>query len=58
MILEPGADELPARFYGAWERSLLTIEDSLARSRADTATSLVAVYKALGGGWIAPRTGG
>jgi multidrug efflux system outer membrane protein len=40
------------------ERSLLTIEDSLARSRADTATSLVAVYKALGGGWIAPRTGG
>lgn len=26
MILEPGFDELPARFYGAWERSLLTID--------------------------------
>jgi multidrug efflux system outer membrane protein len=40
------------------ERSLLQVEDSLAQSRADTATSLVAVYKALGGGWVAPSTGG
>jgi multidrug efflux system outer membrane protein len=33
------------------ERSLLTAEDNLAQSRAATATTLVAVYKALGGGW-------
>jgi len=33
------------------ERSQLEAEDTLAQSRADTATSLVAVYKALGGGW-------
>ncbi len=40
------------------ERSLLQVEDSLAQSRAETATSLVGVYKALGGGWVAPATGG
>lgn len=40
------------------ERSLLDAEDSLAQGRADTATSLVAVYKALGGGWQAPPAGG
>ncbi len=40
------------------ERSQLQAEDSLAESRAETATSLVAVYKALGGGWVAPATGG
>lgn len=40
------------------ERSLLQAEDSLAQSRTDTATSLIAVYKALGGGWAAPATGG
>lgn len=40
------------------ERSLLEIEDNLAQSRAETATSLVAVYKALGGGWLAPNQGG
>jgi multidrug efflux system outer membrane protein len=40
------------------ERSLLQAEDSLAQSRTETATSLVAVYKALGGGWVAPGTGG
>ncbi len=33
------------------ERSLLQAEDQLAQSRTATATSLVAVYKALGGGW-------
>ena len=33
------------------ERTLLTAEDALAQSRTATATSLVAVYKALGGGW-------
>jgi outer membrane protein, multidrug efflux system len=33
------------------ERTLLESEDRLAQSRTDTATSLIAVYKALGGGW-------
>ena len=33
------------------ERTQLADEDRLAQSRTDTATSLVAVYKALGGGW-------
>ena len=33
------------------ERTQLAAEDSLAQSRTDTATSLIAVYKALGGGW-------
>ncbi len=33
------------------ERTQLEAEDALAQSRTDTATSLVAVYKALGGGW-------
>ena len=33
------------------ERTQLQAEDALAQSRTDTATSLIAVYKALGGGW-------
>jgi len=33
------------------ERTQLAAEDSLAQSRTAAATSLVAVYKALGGGW-------
>ena len=33
------------------ERTQLVDEDRLAQSRTDAATSLVAVYKALGGGW-------
>ena len=33
------------------ERTELQTEDALARSRTDTATALIAVYKALGGGW-------
>ena len=33
------------------ERTQLGAEDQLAQSETDTATSLVAVYKALGGGW-------
>jgi multidrug efflux system outer membrane protein len=33
------------------ERDMLHAQDDLARSRTDTATSLIAVYKALGGGW-------
>jgi len=38
------------------ERTQLAAEDQLAQSRTDTATSLIAVYKALGGAWeIAPR---
>jgi multidrug efflux system outer membrane protein len=40
------------------ERSLLSAEDNLAQGRADTATSLVTLYKALGGGWPAPAGGG
>ncbi len=40
------------------ERNLLAAEDGLARARAEAATSLVAVYKALGGGWTAPATHG
>ena len=33
------------------ERTLLQAQDALAQSRTETATTLVAVYKALGGGW-------
>lgn len=33
------------------ERTMLEAQDLLARSQTDTATALVAVYKALGGGW-------
>jgi outer membrane protein, multidrug efflux system len=33
------------------ERTELAAEDRLAQSRTDAATSLIAVYKALGGGW-------
>jgi outer membrane protein, multidrug efflux system len=33
------------------DRTQLAAEDRLAQSRTDTATSLIAVYKALGGGW-------
>ncbi|HTV49726.1 MAG TPA: efflux transporter outer membrane subunit [Steroidobacteraceae bacterium] len=33
------------------ERTQLEAEDALAQSRTETAVSLVAVYKALGGGW-------
>ena len=35
------------------ERTQLQAEDQLAQSRTDAATSLIAVYKALGGGWQA-----
>jgi multidrug efflux system outer membrane protein len=35
------------------ERTLLESEDRLARTRTEAATSLIAVYKALGGGWQA-----
>ena len=33
------------------ERTQLAAEDRLTRSRTEAATSLIAVYKALGGGW-------
>jgi multidrug efflux system outer membrane protein len=33
------------------ERTLLTVENQLAQSETRAATTLVAVYKALGGGW-------
>ena len=37
----------------SWTRSgpQLQTEDALAQSRTEAATSLIAVYKALGGGW-------
>ena len=35
------------------ERTLLEAQDRLARSKTDTATALVALHKALGGGWKA-----
>jgi len=35
------------------ERTVLESEDRLARSRTEAATTLIAVYKALGGGWEA-----
>lgn len=40
------------------ERTLLQAEDTLAQGRTETATSLVILYKALGGGWPAPAGGG
>jgi multidrug efflux system outer membrane protein len=36
------------------ERDALAAQDSLAQGRTQTATSLIAVYKALGGGWMTP----
>lgn len=39
------------------ERSQLEVEANLSRARTTAATNLIAVYKALGGGWdIVPRT--
>ncbi len=38
------------------ERTLLQSEDLLAQSRVQAGTSLVAVYKALGGGWVGETT--
>jgi outer membrane protein, multidrug efflux system len=39
------------------ERSQLEVEASLARARTSAATGLIALYKALGGGWdVAPQT--
>ncbi|MDY0011862.1 MAG: efflux transporter outer membrane subunit [Rhodocyclaceae bacterium] len=35
------------------ERSLLSVEDSLATTRSEAATALIQLYKALGGGWSA-----
>jgi multidrug efflux system outer membrane protein len=58
---ERAADLARQRFQGGLtdfvnvleaERDALTVQDSLAQSRTQTATSLVAVYKALGGGWV------
>ena len=37
------------------ERTLLESEDRLARSRTEAATSLISVYKSLGGGWRGSR---
>lgn len=57
---ERAADLARQRFQGGLtdfvnvleaERDALVIQDSLAQSHTQTATALVAVYKALGGGW-------
>ncbi len=40
------------------ERVLLEAQDQLARTQTQTATALVAVYKALGGGWDLPASTG
>ena len=37
------------------ERTQLAVEDELAQSQTRTVTALVAVYKALGGGWEIER---
>ena len=59
-----GAAELARQRYGAGlvdfqsvldtERSVLSVEDSLASTRADGVLALIRLYKALGGGWPAP----
>jgi multidrug efflux system outer membrane protein len=58
---ERAADLARQRFQGGLtdfvnvleaERDALADQDSLAQSRTQTATALVAVYKALGGGWV------
>jgi outer membrane protein, multidrug efflux system len=36
------------------ERTALSAELLLSQSRTDSATSLIAVYNALGGGWASP----
>jgi outer membrane protein, multidrug efflux system len=36
------------------EREVLSNRDQLAQAQTDTATALVSVYRALGGGWAAP----
>ena len=38
------------------EREVLTHRDQLAQAQADTATALVSLYRALGGGWAAPAS--
>jgi NodT family efflux transporter outer membrane factor (OMF) lipoprotein len=38
------------------QRSLLSVQDSLKSSEADTATALIRLYKALGGGWSGATT--
>ena len=49
-------DGLATAGFGKLERTLLAAQDQLADSATRTATALVAVYKALGGGWeIAPE---
>jgi NodT family efflux transporter outer membrane factor (OMF) lipoprotein len=39
------------------QRTVLSIEDSLASSRADGVLALIRLYKALGGGWSPPSPG-
>ena len=38
------------------ERSALSAELLLSQSRTDAATSLIAIYKALGAGWAVPES--
>jgi outer membrane protein TolC len=39
------------------ERTVLTVEDSLASASADGTSALIRIYKALGGGWSAKDSG-
>jgi NodT family efflux transporter outer membrane factor (OMF) lipoprotein len=39
------------------ERTVLTVEDSLASAEADGSSALIRLYKALGGGWTAKDSG-
>jgi hypothetical protein len=41
---------------GDAEREVLTNREQLGQAQSDTATALVSVYRALGGGWTAPGT--
>jgi len=36
------------------QRTVLTVEESLATSRSEKVLALISLYKALGGGWSAP----
>jgi len=40
------------------DRTVLSLQDSLATTRGDGVIDLVSLYKALGGGWSAPPTDG
>jgi outer membrane protein TolC len=39
------------------ERTVLSVEDSLASAEADGASAFIRIYKALGGGWTGKDSG-